>query len=117
VGAEVDVRGAAVWREDKMGKATLFQGEQLMLGLNAFEPGQFHAVHSHEGQDKAYYVVEGRGRFQLGDQQVELLAGQALVAAAGVPHGVTNESDKRLLVLVAMAPPPGAKPGQGSSSS
>ena len=35
----------------KMGKTTVAEGEFLFAGLNAFEPGQEHAPHAHEGQD------------------------------------------------------------------
>src|SRR5574338_296158 len=33
----------AVFDAAKMGKATLFRSERLMVGLNCFEPGQEHA--------------------------------------------------------------------------
>ena len=38
----------AEWRADKMGKSTLYQSPRLLVGLNAFEPGQAHALHAHE---------------------------------------------------------------------
>ena len=44
----------ADWRSDKMGKTTLFQSPRLLVGLNAFEPGQSHALHTHPGMDKVY---------------------------------------------------------------
>ena len=49
----------AVYRADKMGKATLFRSERMLVGLNAFEPGQEHALHAHAGMDKLYQVIEG----------------------------------------------------------
>ncbi len=30
----------ATFRPDKMGKATLFSSDRLLVGLNCFEPGQ-----------------------------------------------------------------------------
>ena len=33
----------AAWRPEQMGKATLFESPRLLVGLNAFEPGQTHA--------------------------------------------------------------------------
>src|SRR6476469_76178 len=53
----------AEFRADKMGKTTLFESNRLLVGLNAFEPGQSHALHSHTGMDKVYQVVHGRGVF------------------------------------------------------
>ena len=53
----------AVYSPDKMGKSTLFRSECVMVGLNAFEPGQEHALHAHDGMDKVYRVIEARGCF------------------------------------------------------
>jgi oxalate decarboxylase/phosphoglucose isomerase-like protein (cupin superfamily) len=50
---------------DKMGKSTIYQSARLLVGLNAFEPGQSHALHAHVGTDKMYYVLEGKGIFLL----------------------------------------------------
>lgn len=97
----------AAWRDDKMGKSTLFRSERLLLGLNAFEPGQQHAAHAHEGTDKAYVVLEGHGTFTVGADAMRAEAGDVVVAPSGVPHGVVNDSGERLLVLVTLAPPPG----------
>jgi len=89
-----------------MGKSTLYQSSRLLVGLNAFEPGQAHALHAHEGMDKAYQVVEGEGLFLLDGRELPMKAGDLLVAPAGVPHGVRNTGAGRLLVLVILAPAP-----------
>jgi quercetin dioxygenase-like cupin family protein len=96
----------AVYRADKMGKTTLFESERLLVGLNAFEPGQSHALHAHAGQDKMYLVVEGQGLFLLEDGELPMHAGDLLVAPDGVPHGVRNNSEARLLLLAVLAPGP-----------
>ncbi len=96
----------AEWRADKMGKATLFQSPRLLVGLNAFEPGQEHALHAHAGMDKVYQVLEGDGVFLLKDRELPMTAGQLLVAPEGVPHGVRNTGKGRLLVLLILAPAP-----------
>lgn len=96
-------------RPDKFFKDTLFQGEQLMLGINCFEPGQDQHVHDHPDQDKFYYVVSGEGLFTIGDETETAGAGEVVFAAAGVPHGVKNQSDGRLVILMGMAPPPTPK--------
>ena len=36
----------AVFDAQKMGKSTLFRSERMLVGLNAFEPGQEHALHA-----------------------------------------------------------------------
>ena len=99
----------AVFRPDKMGKATIFQSERIMVGLNAFEPGQEHRLHAHAGMDKVYHVLEGEGLFLLEDREVPMEAGMLLVAPEDVPHGIRNTSDARLIVLVVLAPAPGPR--------
>jgi mannose-6-phosphate isomerase-like protein (cupin superfamily) len=76
------------------------------VGLNAFEPGQAHALHVHEGMDKVYQVIEGEGLFLLDGRELPMKAGEMLAAPPGVPHGVRNTSNGRLLVLVILAPSP-----------
>ena len=96
----------AQWRPDKMSKSTLFESERLLVGLNAFEPGQMHELHAHKGMDKLYYVLEGDGHFLLDGRQLGMQAGDLMVAPEGVPHGIRNTGTSRLLVLVALAPAP-----------
>jgi quercetin dioxygenase-like cupin family protein len=94
----------AEWRPDRMAKSTLFESPRLLVGLNAFEPGQSHALHAHAGMDKLYYVIEGDGLFLLDGRELPTRAGDVLVAPDGVPHGVRNNGPGRLLVLAVLAP-------------
>jgi mannose-6-phosphate isomerase-like protein (cupin superfamily) len=96
----------ASFRADKMGKATLFASDRVLVGLNCFEPGQEHALHAHGGQDKIYHVVAGRGVCLLDGREIALAAGAMLVAPEGVPHGIRNTGSERLVVLAILAPAP-----------
>lgn len=98
--------GHAVYAAGKMGKTTIFESPRLLVGLNAFEPGQEHHLHAHAGQDKVYHVLEGAGLFLLEGQELPMIAGDLLVAPEGVPHGVRNTGPTRLLVLAVLAPSP-----------
>lgn len=93
-------------KPEKFYKATLFQGGTLMIGLNCLEPGQVQKVHEHAGQDKFYYVIDGTGRFTVGETVTEVGPGHLVWAEAGVAHGVENKGSERLTILVGIAPPP-----------
>ncbi len=99
------------WREhegsraEKFYKALLWQGEHVMVGLNCLEPGQTQKTHAHDGADKFYFVLEGSGKFAVGDEDRVAETGSLVVAPAGISHGVTNNGSKRLSLLVAIAPP------------
>ena len=91
---------------EKFYKTTLWQGEHMMVGLNCLEPGQQQKTHAHDGADKFYFVLEGLGSFIIGDEEQGAAQGTLVVAPAGIPHGVANNSTTRLSLLVAIAPPP-----------
>jgi quercetin dioxygenase-like cupin family protein len=89
-----------------VGKSTLFRSDRLLLGLNRVESGAEQAVHTHDGQDKFYHVLEGRGVFTVGSERREAGAGEVVWAASGVLHGVRNEGPEPLILLVGIAPAP-----------
>jgi mannose-6-phosphate isomerase-like protein (cupin superfamily) len=92
---------------EKFFKSTLFQSSRLLLGLNCLSPGQTQATHTHADQDKFYFVVEGQGEFVVADATYQAGPGMVIWAPAGAPHGVTNRGDRRLVLLVGIAPAPG----------
>ncbi len=96
-------------RAEKFFKTTLWQGEQMMVGLNCLEPNQLQETHAHSGADKFYLVLEGSGTFIVGEAEQVAAEGAIVVAPAGIPHGVINNSTTRLSLLVAIAPPPPKK--------
>jgi quercetin dioxygenase-like cupin family protein len=96
----------AVFNPEKMGKATLFESERILVGLNSFEPGQEHKLHAHNGMDKVYQVLSGSGVFLLEGSEMAMSAGVMLVAPEGVPHGIRNTGGGQLVVLAILAPGP-----------
>jgi mannose-6-phosphate isomerase-like protein (cupin superfamily) len=96
----------AVYEDGKMGKSTLFQSDRLLVGLNAFEPGQEHKLHAHSGMDKVYHVLAGSGVFLLAGREEPMETGMMLIAPEGMMHGIRNTGTERLLVLAILAPSP-----------
>jgi mannose-6-phosphate isomerase-like protein (cupin superfamily) len=97
----------AVFRAERMGKSTLFESERMLVGLNCFEPGQAHELHAHEGVDKVYHVLSGRGLFLTAEAEIPMEPGAMLAAPAGAPHGIRNSGSERLVVIAVLAPGPG----------
>ena len=100
------VRSEISFSEEKMKKNSLFDSPYLFYDTYCLLPGQAQKVHAHEGSDKIYYVLEGTGRFTLDEDEEDFGEGHAVIARAGVPHGVRNETDENLVLLVTMAPRP-----------
>lgn len=108
----MEVKRAAALRAfaaDRMTKVSLFETRRFFCDLYCFESGQMQKGHVHRGEDKVYFVLEGRGRFTVGAEETELAAMEATLAPAGIPHGVVNPGPGRLVVLVFMAPHPAPK--------
>lgn len=97
---------AIAFSEEKMQKNSLFDSPHLFYDLYCLLPGQHQKVHAHEGSDKVYYVLQGSGRFTIGDEERDLPEGHVVIAHAGEPHGVRNASNADLVLLVTMAPRP-----------
>jgi quercetin dioxygenase-like cupin family protein len=100
------VLAQVAFRDEKMAKVNLFETSRFFCDLYCLRPGQRQAVHSHAGNDKLYYALRGEGRVTVGAETGTLAAGQIVLAKAGEPHGIANESGKDLVCLVFMAPHP-----------
>ena len=92
--------------EEKMQKNALFDSPHLFYDTYCLLPGQAQKVHAHEGSDKIYYVLRGTGRFTVAEEDRDLGEGHAVIARAGASHGVRNETQEELVLLVTMAPRP-----------
>jgi quercetin dioxygenase-like cupin family protein len=107
--APMNVMSLADYRQfssEKMKKNNVFQTERFFCDVYCFEPGQEQKSHVHGTQDKVYVVIEGEGMFQVGAEKQVLGVGQGTMAPAGKEHGVKNHTDRRLRVLVFVAPNP-----------
>ena len=101
-----DARAAAAFSPEKMKKVNLFDSERMFCDVYGLEPGQEQAAHAHAGSDKVYFVIDGVGRFRIGDEEREAGSGTAVCAPAGLSHAVCNPGPARLTLLVFMAPKP-----------
>ncbi len=48
--------------------------------------GDRSPLHLHPHEDETFVMLEGRARFVVGDEVVELVAGQSATGPRGVPH-------------------------------
>lgn len=86
-----------------------------MVGVDAFEPGQSHAAHVHDGQEKVWLVLAGSGSVEIGGDRRPIEEGELVVVPAGVAHGLHADRGSRLVALVVLAPGPTTKPAAGAA--
>jgi quercetin dioxygenase-like cupin family protein len=102
----VNVKEQVQFKSEKMNKVSLFDSDRFFCDVYCLEPGQVQKVHAHEGSDKIYYLLEGKGRITVGPEEKELSAGEITMAPSGEVHGVVNHTQEPLVILVFMAPKP-----------
>lgn len=101
-----DVRDSVSFSTEKLKKNSLFDSPHLFYDTYCLLPGQSQKVHTHVSSDKVYHVLEGTGRFTVGGEERDLGVGHAVIARAGEEHGVRNDTQGNLVLLVTMAPRP-----------
>ena len=106
----VNVSERVRFQPERMAKINLFDTPQLFFDVYCLESGQEQRAHVHEGAAKVYYVLAGEGEFLVGEERRRLGPGHAVLAPAGVVHGVANPGPERLTLLVTMAPNPNSPP-------
>ncbi len=92
--------------DEKFQKVNIFDSPRMFCDIYCFEPGQEQTLHSHEDNDKIYYVLEGVGTLTVGEESRQVEAGWAVLCPPGEDHGVVNTGGDRLVLLVFMAPHP-----------
>jgi mannose-6-phosphate isomerase-like protein (cupin superfamily) len=61
-------------------------------------------LHLHRSDDEAWVVLEGKLGFRIGDQEVEVAAGEWLLVPRGTPHSYWNPSSGPARYLLVMTP-------------
>ncbi len=81
----------------------------MSVGVYALAAGSTDPQQPHT-EDEIYYVLEGRGRIRVGDDDLDVKPGSVIFVAAGQDHKFHSiTEDLRLLVVFAPARGTGAK--------
>ena len=83
----------------------------LSAGLYVLDAGAIDGQSPHT-EDELYYVIEGRGRIQVGDDDRDVVPGSLVFVAARVPHRF-HDITERLVLLVAFGPAEGSRTASG----
>jgi mannose-6-phosphate isomerase-like protein (cupin superfamily) len=61
-------------------------------------------LHLHRCDDEAWFVLEGRLGFRVGDEEREVAAGESLLVRRGTPHSYWNPAPEPARYLLVMTP-------------
>lgn len=68
-------------------------------------PGFATGLHVHRVQEETFYLLDGECEWWVGDRLVRATPGTYLFLPPGVPHNITNGSDRPARVLMTVSPP------------
>ena len=72
------------------------------------DPGVTEGAHTHEGEnslEELYYFLEGRGELWFGEETLQVEAGEAVLVPEGIDHGMRNNSDEPLRLIIVWGKP------------
>lgn len=79
-------------------------GGNLVAFVNRIGPREGPPLHQHSGCDEAWFVMEGRFRFKLGDQVYDAPVGSFVFVPRGTDHCFQNIGDESANLLVLFTP-------------
>lgn len=93
------------WQEDDSGK--IF-GAKKPDGMKSFEhfaritlkPGDTNNLHTHSKAEQVYFILQGEGTVQVGEETEEVRAGDVIFLPKGIKHGFFNTGKKQAVLLL-----------------
>ncbi len=77
---------------------------RFTFGIIEIQPGRVLEEHVHDGEDDAFYILEGEMTFTFGDEEAAAPPGTFVLVPPGVPHGFRNDGDVPVRMLNIHAP-------------
>ncbi len=84
---------------------TTDQNPHLTVNLVRLEPGSGLPLHTHEHSTETFYILRGKARCRVGDEERVIGPGVIGYAPPGVPHQVVNIGDETLEAISIFNPP------------
>jgi quercetin dioxygenase-like cupin family protein len=98
----LDLKKVIKFNPDRIGREMLSDKPEMRIALMCLEPGQELTPHKAPLR-LLMYVVEGRGTFTVGDEQIEADEKTCVLCDPMTPHGF-KAKDSRLVVMAVVTP-------------
>ena len=86
--------------DEKFQKVNIFDSPRMFCDIYCFEPGQEQTLHSHEDNEKIYYVLEGNGHSVMDGVRFDWGAGDFFMVPPWVCHEHANRGAGDALFFV-----------------
>ncbi len=91
-------RGTFAHQKRALGRAA--GGRKIGCSHMTVPPGKAAwPLHLHAANEEALFILQGRGRIRMGDQESEVKAGDYVALTVGTAHQLRNTSEQNLVYL------------------
>ncbi|MGI6485292.1 MAG: cupin domain-containing protein [Tepidanaerobacteraceae bacterium] len=77
----------------------------ISVGMTLLPPGCKSSSHIHDSEEETWYVLSGRGRVIVGDEEADVCKDTVIVITPGLAHQLVNTGDETFKVLWIYTPP------------
>ena len=87
------------YQPGQVASKTLVQNDKVSMTIFSFDKGEEISTHA-AGGDAMVTVLEGTGRFTVGDEAFSLNEGETLIMPKDIPHAVYGEEKFKMQLIV-----------------
>lgn len=96
---KLELKNQIEYQKGQVVSKTLVQNDKVSVTLFSFDKDEEISTHA-AGGDAMVTVLEGIGRFTVGDKVFLLNQGETLIMPKGIPHAVYGEEKFKMLLMV-----------------
>ncbi|MDY3828420.1 MAG: cupin domain-containing protein [Clostridium sp.] len=97
--AKIELKNLVSYQDGQVVSKTLVQNDYLSMTIFSFDKGEEISTHAAAG-DAMVTVLEGKGRFTVGDEVFYLEEGETLIMPKDIPHAVYGEEKFKTQLVV-----------------
>lgn len=97
--AKLRLKDLVAYQEGQVVSKTLVQNSHVSMTVFSFDKGEEISTHA-AGGDAMVTVLEGMGRFTVGEEIFHLTEGETLVMPKDIPHAVYGEERFKMQLTV-----------------
>lgn len=96
---KLNLKNLVEYQKGQVVSKTLVQNEAVSMTIFSFDKGEEISTHA-SGGDAMVTVLDGRGRFTVGDEVFYLEVGETLIMPKDIPHAVYAEEQFKMQLVV-----------------
>ena len=97
--AKISLKDLVDYQAGQVVSKTLVQNEKVSMTIFSFDKGEEISKHAAAG-DAMVTVLDGKGRFTVGEDVFYLEAGETLIMPKDIPHAVYGEEQLKMQLIV-----------------